>query len=148
MANAATATGERNAGTDKTTAYGRFYFGNYLRILFTVENSPSIIQYMDAAHWARRRTGEYMDTHQDQKHEIDLLRRQLDESADAMREAIDALDLAERVQAQLVAALQIAKAELEKVECRGHGDTRTLRELNPYPFDRIDAALTAAGATQ
>jgi chromosome segregation ATPase len=96
-----------------------------------------------------------MDTHQDQKHEIDLLRRQLEEmrqdlndardgwenSAEAMREAIDALDLAERVQAQLVDAAQAAEAVLDRQKWIDHTAPEAIA------LAKLRAALTVAGIT-
>jgi flagellar biosynthesis regulator FlaF len=88
-----------------------------------------------------------MNTHQDQKHEIDLLRRQLAESADAMREAIDALDLAERVQGQLVAALQLAQVALTHSEAKARVYDEPVKR-HADALAAVNAALASAGATQ
>lgn len=101
-----------------------------------------------------------MDTHQNQKHEIDLLRRQLadtrqdlndarngwENSAEAMREAIDALDLAERVQGQLVAALQLAQVALTHSEAKARVYDEPVRR-HADALAAVNAALAAAGAT-
>lgn len=101
-----------------------------------------------------------MTTNQDQKHEIDLLRRQLDDvrkdlndarsnwenAVDAIREADAALETAEKVQAQLVAALQRAKKELY---CQGVTERDMTDYGNgpaAYTVQAIETSLVAAGA--